>query len=131
MKGVWIVVWLAVGLWAGPIGWMGDYRAALQRAGDERKPVLILLVEPKCTPCNRLLIRIHRDHGLSEKIERTAVPLLLSAGLRSYPIEMYYTTAYPALFLIDADERFLIDPIIPAIFSALRDLFEKEPLHER
>ena len=106
---------------------MGDYEAALQRARLENKPLLIIVVKPGCEACNELLKMIARDEALADKIARSTIPLLLTEGVGGYPIEMYYSLIIPTLFLVDGQERFLIDPVAPASLSMLRRI-EKEVL---
>ena len=127
----WLILCIATLLWGRSIGWMGDYEAALYRARQEKKPLLIIVVKPGCEACNELLKKIARDEVLAGNIARSTIPLLLTEGVEKYPIEMYYTPIVPAIFLVDGQERFLIDPIAPASLSALRRRLEKEVFNKR
>ena len=46
-------------------------------------------------------------------INNTMVPVIVTyEGILSYPIEMYYTTTFPALFFVDSSkEIFLREPL--------------------
>ena len=127
----WLLFCVAALVWGRPIGWMGDYDAALNRARQEKKPLLILMVKPGCTMCKSFLVRIACDEALRERIVRSTVPLILTQGVSRYPIEMYYTPVYPTLFLVDAQERFLIDPVAPVSLSALYRVLEEKVFDKR
>ena len=127
----WLLFCVAALVWGRPTGWMGDYEAALNRAQQEKKPLLILMVKPGCEACGGLLMQITEDEALAEKIAGSTIPLLLTKGMKRYPIEMYYTPVYPTLFLVDGQERFLIDPVVPVSLPALRSVLEEKVFDER
>jgi len=105
------MLWGAV-LDASFVHWQGDYDKAHAKARAMHKPLLVLLV--KSDPFSRELIRtVFMDRPYVEAINRRTIPLLLTYGTRaSYPIELYYTTTFPTLFLVDAThELFLLPPL--------------------
>jgi hypothetical protein len=80
----------------------GDYRQAHREATEQCKALLVLLDRPGSAASRRLVTAILRDTDLSSRLEASAVFVLLRAepGAR-YPIELYYTTRFPAFFLVD------------------------------
>jgi len=56
------------------------------------------------------------NHRYVDTINQKTVPVIVTyEGTLSYPIEMYYTTVFPALFFVDSQ----------------RELFLKKPLYGR
>lgn len=101
-----IFLFLAIALNAKQISWQGDYNKALNIAKKEHKKLLVLIVkkEPLSTKVIKKLNKI-------DKIENRYIAFL---GLfdTNYPIELYYTTQFPTLFLVDSkDETFISKPI--------------------
>lgn len=104
-------------LTAGPISWRGEYASARTEARKNHKNLLILLVR---SPQNarKLLSRIHSDARLSREISHSFVSVLIVVDSRSrYPIELYYTIRFPALFLVDPTTEIPFSP--PCVGNAL------------
>jgi len=99
-------VWLLVSLFVyGRISWRGDYDAAHREALKTGKYLVVLLVDPAAKETSRVVRRLTRVDG------RDVVAVLISKGISSYPIEMYYTTRFPALFVVDGREVFVCKPM--------------------
>ncbi|WP_457605770.1 hypothetical protein [Nitratifractor sp.] len=94
---------LLASLLAEAIHWRGDYDRALDEGRSKDRPLLLLLVLGDPESVRTMLHRLMRDETLSRWIDRRTVPVLLQAeGRISYPIELYYTTRFPTLFLVDS-----------------------------
>ena len=91
-------------LWGGEaLRWRGDYDQAFQEARRSGKDVLLILVKRACPRGRALIRKIGEDRSLSSRLMQAFVPVIVTAGARAaYPIELYYTTRFPALFLVDA-----------------------------
>jgi len=84
------------------VHWRGDYEAARREAVEEGKRLLLLLAD---TPDNgrKLLAAIGKDPELIRRITNGYVAVIVIADARAnYPIELYYTTRFPTIFLVDA-----------------------------
>ncbi len=95
------------------VHWRGDYEAARREAVEEGKRLLLLLTD---TPDNgrKLLAAIGKDPELIRKITNGYVAVIVIADVRAnYPIELYYTTRFPVIFLVDAKGEIpLTDPCV-------------------
>jgi len=87
---------------ADELRWYGDYERARSRAIVAGKSLLVYLVAPE-RPLQMPLVReLAEDNVMSEQVGRLFIPVLILARSRSdYPIELYYTTWFPALFFMD------------------------------
>lgn len=84
------------------VHWRGDYEAARREAVEEGKRLLLLLAD---TPDSgrKLLAAIGKDSELTQRITNGYVAVIVIVHARAnYPIELYYTTRFPAIFLMDA-----------------------------
>ena len=111
-----ILFWLLFPLilFANHIQWLGDYDTALKLAHKEHKPLLVLVVKHKDPSSNRIIKNHLMNHAYVDMINKKMVPVIVTyEGRASYPIEMYYTRVFPALFFVDSS----------------REIFLREPLH--
>lgn len=80
----------------------GEYEMARQEAIREGKALLLLLDTPGDGQGAAMVRRMLEDASLRRLLAERTVVVLIMAGTKSrYPIELYYTTRFPALFLID------------------------------
>jgi len=100
-------------LFAEHVHWMGSYDAALQKAVAEHKPLLLLVVKKSDPNSGKILKDFFMNRPYIEKINRDMVAVIVAyEGRESYPVEMYYTTQFPALFFVDAQrELFMHKPL--------------------
>lgn len=99
---------------ANHVQWLGDYDTALQLSHKEHKPLLVLVVKYKDTLSNTIIKNQFVNHDYVDTINKKMVAVIVTyEGRSSYPIEMYYTRVFPALFFVDSS----------------RELFFREPLY--
>ncbi len=111
-----ILLWLLSPLlvFANHVQWSGDYDKALQQAHKEHKPLLVLVVKHKDPHSNKIIKDQFMNHAYVDVINQKMVPVIVTyEGRLSYPIEMYYTRVFPALFFVDSS----------------REIFFREPLY--
>ena len=85
------------------IRWRGDYDQALHEARARGKNLLLILTKPSCPACAELIRKIAADPALVRPLLRRYVPVIVTVDVRAdYPVELYYTTRFPALFLVEA-----------------------------
>jgi hypothetical protein len=93
------------------ISWLGDYDAAHRLALRQHKNLLVILVKSECKTCRELIRRIGSDPKLQQKIAAQYIPVILTAGPgATYPIELYYCTHFPTLFLVNAETEVFLSP---------------------
>ena len=93
--------------------WQGNYDKALHQAQTEKKPLLVLVVKRETPLCNEVIKNLFMNQPYIEKINKTMVAVMVTyEGASSYPIELYYTTVFPTLFLVDSQrEMFIGEPL--------------------
>jgi len=98
---------------ANHVQWLGDYDTALQLAHKEHKLLLVLVVRQKDPLSNKIIKNHFMNHAYVDIINNKMVPVIVTyEGRASYPIEMYYTRVFPALFFVDTQtETFMREPL--------------------
>jgi thioredoxin-related protein len=109
-----MAVVLSIWLHADHVHWMGNYDKALHLAKQEHKPLMVLLVEPKCPLCDKVIRDVFMDKPYIERLNQRFVPVIVTYDKHAnYPNEMYYSTQMPTLFFVDAQaELFIGKPIL-------------------
>lgn len=100
-------------LFANHVQWLGDYDSALQKAHQENKPLLVMVVKHKDPLTNKIIKDHFMNHAYVDVINQKMVPVIVTyEGRVSYPIEMYYTRVFPTLFFVDTKtETFIGEPL--------------------
>ncbi len=109
-----LLLWL-LPLWllANHVHWLGDYDKALQLAHKEEKPLLVLVVKNDSKMCNKVLYQQFMNQPYIDTINEKMIAVMVTyEGKLSYPVEMYFTTVFPTLFLVDTkSETFMHEPL--------------------
>jgi hypothetical protein len=115
MRGVQLFVfWLfPLLLSADFLHWQGDYASAHALAQKSGKPLLVFVAKAGDDKTNEVLRTVFMNRPYIQKLQNSTLPVMVTYEERaSYPIEMYYTTMLPALFLVDSrTELFLASPL--------------------
>jgi len=107
----------ATTIYANHIAWLGSYDDALRLAKIESKPLMVLLVKKECKRCNDFIVDyfMNRDY-ISQLNEKVVSVIVTYEGSSSYPVELFYSTTFPTLFLVDSsDESFLMEPLYDSL----------------
>lgn len=97
---------LSIWLFAQNISWQGNYEKALALAKKEHKKLLVLIVKK-----DPLSTKVIQKLTHQKRITNKYIPFL-GVFDTNYPIELYYTTQLPTLFLVNPQtETFIIKPI--------------------
>jgi len=101
------------------VHWQGDYAKALDLARKENKPLLVLVTRTHDTNTSAIVKHSFVNRNYVQTINEKTVPVIVYVDKHtSYPIEMYYTTLFPTLFLVDSkQERFLHLPLYPHMIT--------------
>ncbi len=108
-----LLVW-CFPLWgtAAHIHWMGNYDKALQRAHQEHKPLLVLVTDKGKASQHTIATQLMHQPYIEAMNKHFVAVIVTYEGEENYPIEMYYTTVFPTLFLVDSSrELFLRKPL--------------------
>ena len=90
------------------VNWLGDYDTAHQKALKEHKPLLVLVTKRKDPHASYIIKNTFMDQRYVDVINQKMVPVIVTyEGLLSYPVEMYYTTVFPALFFVNSEKELL------------------------
>jgi thioredoxin-related protein len=93
--------------------WQGNYDKALEQAKREQKTLLVFVVKRECPLCHRVIQeQFGRQPYIRELNRKTVAVMVTYADIVHYPVELYWTNIYPALFVVDAHkELFLHKPL--------------------
>ncbi len=94
------------------ITWQSDYETARKQAQNNHKNILVFLIEEDSKRSNKIIQESFLNQNYIETIDENFVAVIVRArSKKSYPIELLYTTTYPALFFLSAEELFLCDAL--------------------
>jgi thioredoxin-related protein len=120
---------LAVSSAAQTLSWRGNYDRAHQEALKQDKPLLVLVVKAHHTPSRIVLRDVLMNQPYIPSLNESVVAVMVTYEKEtSYPVEMYYTTTFPTLFLVDAKTELFLDiplygeEITPAHLSRLLEV---------
>jgi thioredoxin-related protein len=96
---------------ASHIKWNWDYEKALIKAKKENKPMMIVLRKDNCTECQKMFEITFKNQAYLERINKDFICVVATyENKNSYPIEMFYTSNFPAIFLVNNEDESLIKP---------------------
>lgn len=101
-----IFLLLSILLFSQNISWQGDYNKALALAKKENKKLIVLIVK-RDKLSTKVIKRFNKQKGINNKY-------IFYLGLfdTNYPIELYYTTKFPTLFIVEPkNEIFIYKPL--------------------
>lgn len=106
-----------------------SYESAHKKALKEHKILIVFLTKESCPQCNTVLKKIIRDKEVASLIEREALFCIVTKGQKSsYPIEMLYTSEYPTLFFLDANELFNCNTLVGKVeLSKIKECLVLKP----
>ena len=111
MKKLLLTTVLVLPLVAEHVHWLGDYDRAHQKALWEQKLLLVLVARRNSPKTASLLKTVFMDLPYITQINKKAVAVIVYRDSRSsYPVEMYYTTEFPTLFLVDPKQELFLSP---------------------
>ena len=112
MKLVIVLLALFITLYAEHVRWQGDYEKARVEAQQEKKELLVMLMQSESPACMKMLGSTFMNQGYISYINENYVAVLITKGQKqSYPIELLYTLEYPALFFLDSHEIYTKDAL--------------------
>jgi len=118
-----LLLWLLpLLLQANFVNWLGSYDTAHQKALKEQKPMLVLVMKNNMPLTSKIIHATFMYQPYVDKINHLMVPVIVTyEGGVNYPIEMYYTTTFPALFFVDSSREIsLREPIYGTDITAER-----------
>jgi hypothetical protein len=93
------------------VHWLGAYETAHHKALQTDKPLLVLVVKKSASNAAALMRECLMDRPYVKTINRKTVAVIVTyEGYESYPVEMYYTTVFPTLFMVDASKEIFLKP---------------------
>ena len=99
-------------LFSQTLSWRGEYDKAHQEALSLHKPLLVFVVKTDDMYTHEVLRTVFTDQPYIKTLNEKVVSVMVSyEGEMAYPVELYYTTRFPALFLVDEKELFLTKPL--------------------
>ena len=98
---------------AAHVKWYSDYEKALIIAKKQKKPIMLLIRKKDCTDCQKMFEITFLNQNYIKKLNDNYIAVVATyEDENSYPIELFYSLDFPALFFVSSeDESFLTDPI--------------------
>ena len=87
----------------------GDFDTALAEARQSGKKLLVLLSDPHNPETARCVASLRRQ---ASRFDNNAVTVIVITGQQNYPVELLYTTRFPALFVLTNEEVLLEGPVM-------------------
>jgi thioredoxin-related protein len=108
-----VQLFFALFLNAENIAWQGDYEKALLQAKDANKNILLFIRKKGCGDCQKMFETTLKDEEIVSALNKKYICVIATfEDKNSYPIEAFYTQAFPAIFFVSRhDELFLDKPI--------------------
>jgi thioredoxin-related protein len=96
------------------IKWHGHYEKALIKAKKENKNIMLVIRKKNCDDCQKIFTTTFVNQDYIKMLNEKYISIIATfEDENSYPIELFYTLDFPAIFFVDAkDESFLKDPIL-------------------
>jgi len=122
MKILFFLFITAAALFSEHIRWQNDFDKALFEAKKTKKEILLLVLKKECAECREVFVEAFGDKEVQKKVNKKYIAVVaFFEHKNSYPIELFYTQAFPTLFFVSSkDESYLQKP--------LRGYFTKEEL---
>lgn len=113
MKIFLLLIIVSILAFAEHIRWQGNYDEALMEAKKEKKELLLLIVKKDCAKCKSVFIDIFNEKEIQDRVNKKYISVVVFfENKNSYPIELFYTQQFPALFFVSKeDESFLQTPL--------------------
>lgn len=95
------------------IKWQNSYEETLLRAKAQNKDILLLILKDNSENSKKILVDIFAKEEIIKVVNEKYIPVaVFFENKNSYPIELFYTQTFPALFFISSkDELYLNEPI--------------------
>lgn len=84
------------------IDWMDDYEAAIARAGEEGKPLMVDVGAEWCSACDRLDETVFSRTDVAEAAE-AFVPVRVDGDARGDLVASFQVTGYPTIIFLAPD----------------------------
>jgi len=111
MKKLLLVVFFSVTLFANHINWLGSYNEALQKAKNQGKPLMVLLIKNNCKICKDIVYKAFSKQDYIKDLNKKYIAVIVNFNNEDYPVELFYSTDFPTLFFIDSKrETFIKKP---------------------
>jgi len=111
MKKLLLVVFFSVTLFANHINWLGSYNEALQKAKNQGKPLMVLLIKNNCKICKDIVYKAFSKQDYIKDLNKKYIAVIVNFNNEDYPVELFYSTDFPTLFFIDSKrETFIKEP---------------------
>ncbi|WP_345992675.1 thioredoxin family protein [Sulfurimonas sp. HSL-1716] len=109
----------------GHIQWQSSYDSALAKAKEQNKDILLLLLKKDSPRCKTVFVDIFNKKRVQDEInEKYVAAIAFYEDENSYPIEMFYTQQFPALFFVSGKDETFLTPSLSGHFTK-KELLEK------
>lgn len=113
MKILFVLFITTAALFSEHIRWQSDFDKALFEAKKAKKELLLLVLKKECAECREVFVEVFSDEEVQEEVNRKYIAVVaFFEHKNSYPIELFYTQAFPTLFFVSSkDESYLQKPL--------------------
>ena len=113
MSKLFIIFLMVVSLYGSALRWYGDYDTALEKAKEQQKILMVLLINNDSKQSGEMVYKLFTNQPYIKKLKKEVVAVIVNNESKaSYPREMYWTNRYPTLFFVNSkSEIFLLQPV--------------------
>jgi hypothetical protein len=98
---------LTLSLFCQTLSWRGGYDKAHAEARAQHKVLMVLVVKARDPLSQKIIQTVFMHQPYLETLNVKTVPVIVTFDQCAYPIELYYTTTFPTLFLVDPQTELL------------------------
>ncbi len=99
---------------AANVNWLDNFEAAVSKAAELKKPLLIHFYADWCIPCKRLDRVVFGDRQLAESIDKDYVPLKVNLELHPRLAERFGITSIPADVILTPTGEVIANQLSPS-----------------
>lgn len=106
-------LFIATVLYAEHIRWSNDFEKSLLEAKQTNKDILLLVLKKESLRSKTVFSDIFIKEDVQKAVNKKYIPIaVFFEDKNSYPIELFYTQIFPALFFVSSkDESYLHKPL--------------------
>lgn len=107
-------------IFAEHIRWSGNYESSFQVAKSQNKNIFLLILQKEDKKSLAIFTNIFADATITKLVNKNFVPVIVFfENIDSYPVELFYTQNFPAIFFVSKDDESYLKPPLIGVFDVV------------